>query len=52
MNRFMAEMTQEEMVQEVLDRELQAYPGRYQLRLSNRRDRCHGTGWCREYLVP
>lgn len=23
--------------------ELQAYPGRYQLRLSNRRDRCHGT---------
>lgn len=22
--------------------ELQAYPGRYQLRLSNRRDRCHG----------
>lgn len=32
--------------------ELQAYPGRYQLRLSNRRDRCHGTGWCREYLVP
>ena len=29
--------------------ELQAYPRRYQLRLSNRRDRCHGTGWCREY---